>query len=121
MLGSAMRRLRVKNSASAQADGGDERRRPAARARRDPGARRKDWPIQPTATSRITAAIADENVVEAGQQPEMLLVDGRSRAARGDMVAKRLRGLRCQRSGRDRRFQIALAVHGQYPPWCRAP
>src|SRR3546814_5008588 len=50
----------------------------------------------------------DENVVESGQEPEMLLVDRRCRAARGDMVPERVRRLRGKGTSRNRSIEIAF-------------
>ncbi len=58
----------------------------------------------------------DEDVVEAGQQPEMLLVHHRRLPPRGDEGAQLLGLIGAQRARRDGSVEIAFAVHGYVPP-----
>ena len=111
MLGSAMRRWRVKYSARPQAVAATNR--PMKGEGPSPSmCGGMAWPIQPTAKSRIAAGDRDEDVVEAGQQPEMLLVDHRRLPPLGDEVAQRIGLLGGQRAAGDRGVEIAFAVHG---------
>jgi hypothetical protein len=60
---------------------------------------------------------ADEDVVEAGQQPEVLLIHHRRCAQARDMGAQRGGLSGRDHAGRHGTFQIGLAVHGRPP--CR--
>ena len=93
--------------------GGEEQRQaPGGRGDRQPGRagldRRSrspspcdwpiDWPIQPTANSRIALAIDDEDVVEAGDEAEIFFVDRGRGPLAVDEGAKRSGGVGAERA-----------------------
>ena len=116
--GRAIRRLAVKNRASAQA---------VAATSSGP---RKDGPSLDDEPVRLADPLADpadreqqdrggdrdEDVVEAGDEPEILFVDRGEARWLVDEGAKRCGGLGADRARSHGLVEVVLAVHGQYPP-----
>ena len=74
-----------------------------------------DWPIQPTANSRIALAIETKMSLKLVIEAELLLVDRGACAAAVEEIAKRGGGVGVERARGDGLVEVLVAVHDNSP------